>query len=111
MNFEIFKFNCINSIGITPKITQLKFYMPDEGLFYGYCHKAKYHCSWNVHTDMVVYVEESTYIEKLMEVNMISASGIDDMTLGIEATASNEDPNIGRKIFFVAKCISKRRIT
>ena len=99
MSFEIF--NYINSKGLSPKITQLKFYMPDEGLFYGYCHKAKYYCSWDAHADRVVYVEESTYIEKLTEVNMISASGINDMTLGIEATASNEDPNTGCKIFLV----------
>ena len=97
MNPEILNVN----LGLSPKITQLKFYMPDEGLFYGYCQKAKYYCTWNVHTDMVLYVEESTYIEKLTEVNMISASGIDDMTLGIEATVSNEDPNIGCKIFFM----------
>ena len=69
--------------------------MPEENLFYGYCYEAKYNCAWDDEKDRLTFVDEATYISKLSEVNMIAATGLDDMTLTMEVTESSENQLIG----------------
>ena len=78
-------------------MSQIKFYLPSEGLFYGYCHKAIHYCSWDHHSQRIIYLEESEYIEKQNSLETISATSLDDMTLNVEPTQSTDDPNIGCK--------------
>ena len=71
--------------------------MPDESLFYGYCHNLVYTCTWDAQTNRIGYIDQQTYINKMSGVTMVAAVGLDDTMLGTSASESNEDPLIGCK--------------
>ena len=82
---------------MSPYITQVTYYMPNEGFFYAYCNQAKYYCTWDITTNRIGFIDESAYNANLSNLNIVSASGLDDMTLTIDPVASSEDPAIARK--------------
>ncbi|XP_066918001.1 uncharacterized protein [Clytia hemisphaerica] len=74
--------NGVEYKAISPVVTQLRFFYPSDGFFYGYCHKAENFCSWNHQNERVKYLDETEYLSKQNDVNSIAASGLDDMALG-----------------------------
>ncbi|XP_066913924.1 uncharacterized protein [Clytia hemisphaerica] len=83
-----FKSNCRLSTddgttwkAMTPKISELKAFIPSEDSFYGLCHSAKYHCKYHVETGLLHYVTLTEYQSKLSDVNMVSVTNLDDMQL------------------------------
>ena len=74
-------------------------FVPSEDLFYGYCNKVKYFCTWNIQTLRLSYIEESVFNEKLLDMNTITASGLDDMTLLTTPSGDSDDPTLGCKSF------------
>lgn len=79
--------------------------MPDESLFYGYCHQLQYTCTWDAQTNRIGYIDQSTYVNKMSGVTMVGAVGLDDTTLGTVASESNEDPLIGCKSNCLILCV------
>lgn len=80
--------------------------MPSEVLFYGYCNQAKYFCTWDINTNRIGYIDEAAYNINLSDMNTISASGLDDMTLTLEPSATSEDPTIARELWTLVKVLS-----
>jgi len=86
-------------------VTQIKYYLPDVELFYGYCNKARYYCTWDINTNCIGFVEESAYNVNLSNMNTVSALGLDDMTLTMDPAETSEDPTIARKFApFLSNC-------
>ncbi|XP_066913925.1 uncharacterized protein [Clytia hemisphaerica] len=81
-------------IAMTPKISELKAFIPSEDSFYGLCHSAKYHCKYHVETGLLHYVTLTEYQSKLSDVNMVSATNLDDMQLDTTPQES-DDVSIG----------------
>ena len=88
---------------MTPIITQAKFYIPSEATFYGYCNDLKYFCSMELLSNRISYLDEATYNSKLSDLNMVSATNLDDMTLTPSSVDTSDDPDIGRKAFLNLK--------
>ena len=84
---------------IIPQVTQIKFYIPSEKIFYGYCNKATVYCSWDNQKRQIVYLAESDYITKQNSMETVGAIGLDDMSLG-DTTEESDNVNIGRKYYF-----------
>ena len=82
---------------IIPQVTQIKFYIPSEELFYGYCNKATVYCSWDNQKRHIVYLAESDYITKQNSMETVAAIGLDDMSIGIAVQESSDNVNIGCK--------------
>uniref|UniRef100_A0A7M5WMH8 Cnidarian restricted protein n=1 Tax=Clytia hemisphaerica TaxID=252671 RepID=A0A7M5WMH8_9CNID len=80
---------------ITPFVSQLKFFVPSEDFFYGYCNKVKYFCTWNIQTLRLDYIEESLFNEKLLDLNTQAVTGLDDMTLVPQPSADGDVPTLG----------------
>ena len=87
----------LSVVGITPFVSQLKFFVPSEDLFYGYCNKVKYFCIWNIQTLRLSFIEESVFNDKLLDLNTLAVTGLDDMTLVKEPSADSDDPTLGCK--------------
>ena len=71
------------------------FYLPSSSLFYGHCLQAKAYCTFDLDKMRATFIEESDYTSKLNDLSMISATGLDDMSLTYDAEESSEDPTIG----------------
>ena len=98
MFFSLYLYNKLQHIlGLSPIISQLKFYMPSEKLFYGHCNEVKYLCTWDSTSDRIAYVDETTYTGKLSDIEMVAAIGLDDMILTMDVEATSENPLIGCK--------------
>lgn len=80
--------------------------MPDEDLFYGYCHNLQYSCTWDAQSNRIGYVDQQTYVNKMSVITMVAAVGLDDTTLGTVASESNEDPLIGCKTSSFLLCFN-----
>ena len=83
---------------MTPFVTQIKFYLPAENRYYGYCNKAKFFCYWSPKNPLLEYIDESTFNEKQLDVSAVYATGLDGMTMTVTPTETDND-QIGRKIF------------
>ena len=81
---------------MTPFVTQIKFYIPEENRYYGHCSRASAYCYWSPNNLLLEYIDESTYNEKQLGLTTVYASGLDDMTLTVTPAAS-DNPQIGRK--------------
>ncbi|XP_066913953.1 uncharacterized protein [Clytia hemisphaerica] len=81
--------------GTPTVLSQIMFYLPSSSLFYGHCLQAKHYCTFDLDKMRTTYIEETEYTDKLSDLSMVSATGLDDMSLTYDAEESNEDPSIG----------------
>ena len=86
---------------LSPLVTQIKFYIPSENLFYGYCNEVKYHCSWNLQSNQILALDETTYNDKSADSSKVSAINLDDKGLYLSSVQSfSQDNDIGCKFYF-----------
>ncbi|XP_066935511.1 uncharacterized protein [Clytia hemisphaerica] len=81
--------------GLSTTITQVKFIIPSEKTFYGYCNDLKYFCSMEFLSNRISYLDEATYNGKLSDLTMVTATNLDDMTLTPSSVDTSDDPDIG----------------
>jgi len=77
-------------------------------MFYGYCNEAKYYCTWYLELNRIEFIEESLYISKQLDINMITAQGLDDMTLTPTEQPITEDPTVARNYEFATDVYSRK---
>ena len=79
-----------------PFVTQIKFYVPNENRYYGYCSRASAYCYWSPNNPLLEYIDESTFNEKQLGLSTVYANGLDDMTLTL-TPAESDNPQIACK--------------